>query len=56
MSELHTEEQIREKKDCVRRGVVRLIEDYRNGLLENDEMLYHYIESLYELVQDARRG
>lgn len=53
---VHTEDQIREKRECIRRAAVQFIADYKSGNLDDDAALQHAIESIYELVRDVRRG
>lgn len=52
---LHTEEQLRAKKEAIRFAAKDFADHMNRGTI-NDELLYHYIENLNSLVVELKRG
>ena len=53
---LHSEAQLVAKRMSVRVAAEQFAEKLRTGALEDEAMLHHEIESLYQILEELKRG
>ena len=51
---LHTESQLLAKVSSLKKAVNIFIKEYENGFYDNEDFLFHGIESMLELVKEAK--
>jgi len=53
----HTKEQLSQKLNAIDISVDSFVEKYHEGFFEkNKDLLYHEIESIYQLIQELKSG